>query len=187
MQFEVSKSYRHSTGNEIHILCEVDTSAAYGRCFLAEDKEGNIIPLGIEECNDEGYSEIPFSDFLNNFGKEEVETVECEVYDAEPVEETVKESIETKNISCEHDDKWGDITFTKGSFAWAIELAKYGYSVKRRGWSNYVKLYPGCDEKLGLDYKPVKDCLCITTDDGYYQPGWTPSTDDIFSEDWEEC
>ena len=73
-----------------------------------------------------------------------------------------------------------------GSFSWALMRLKDGYKCKRRGWSNYVILYPGDDEPT-FNSKPVRDCLAITTDDGKYQPGWTPSTEDLFAYDWEEC
>lgn len=72
-----------------------------------------------------------------------------------------------------------------GSFSWALIKLKCGYQCKRRDWSNYVILYPGDDEP-SFNNKSVNDCFAISTDDGKYQPGWTPSTEDLFADDWEE-
>lgn len=42
--FEEGKYYKHSTGYVLHTLITVDT-CAYGRCLIAQEKMGELIPI----------------------------------------------------------------------------------------------------------------------------------------------
>lgn len=58
MIFEVGKYYRHTTGNMLHAICEVET-AIYGETIIAETPFGDFRPIGnTDECA-VNWAEIP--------------------------------------------------------------------------------------------------------------------------------
>ena len=57
MNFEVGKTYRHTSGETIRVLTEVD-SYMYGNCLLGENGKGEFIPLSTEEWATENYEEV---------------------------------------------------------------------------------------------------------------------------------
>lgn len=57
MNFEVGKTYRHTSGEIIRVLTEVD-SYMYGKCLLGENDKGEFIPLSTEEWATENYEEV---------------------------------------------------------------------------------------------------------------------------------
>ena len=65
MRFEVGKHYEHSTGKKMHILGEVNSDMYYSPCLVAEDLEGNFIPVGIGEDYAVNWNEIDESKWLN--------------------------------------------------------------------------------------------------------------------------
>ena len=58
MRFEVGKHYEHTTGKKMHILGEVNSDMYYSPCLVAEDLEGNFIPVGIGEEYAVNWNEI---------------------------------------------------------------------------------------------------------------------------------
>jgi hypothetical protein len=80
------------------------------------------------------------------------------------------------------------------SFGMAIEAAKKGMRIARKGWNGkgmYVFLADGMDfhtyadlsefEEIGVK---VLDCLCMRTADGSICPGWLASQTDMLADDW---
>lgn len=65
MRFEVGKHYKHSTGKKMHILGEVNSDMYYSPCLVAEDLEGNFIPVGIGEEYAVNWNEIDEAEWLN--------------------------------------------------------------------------------------------------------------------------
>ena len=65
MRFEVGKHYKHSTGKKMHILVEVNSDMHYSPCLVAEDLEGNFIPVGIGEEYAVNWNEIDEAEWLN--------------------------------------------------------------------------------------------------------------------------
>lgn len=67
MKFEKGKFYRHTTGQEISIICEADTTA-YGNGFVAETNDGEMLmPVGKGESHAENYTEITKEEWMKNF------------------------------------------------------------------------------------------------------------------------
>lgn len=65
MIFEVGKHYEHSTGKKMHILGKVNSDMYYSPCLVAEDLEGNFIPVGTDEENAVNWNEIDETEWLN--------------------------------------------------------------------------------------------------------------------------
>ena len=65
MRFEVGKHYEHSTGKKMHILAEVNSDMYYSPSLVAEDIEGNFIPVGISEEYSVNWNEIDEAEWLN--------------------------------------------------------------------------------------------------------------------------
>lgn len=65
MRFEVGKYYEHSTGKKMHILGEVNSDIYYSPGLVAEDLEGNFIPVGIGEEYVVNWNEISEVEWLN--------------------------------------------------------------------------------------------------------------------------
>lgn len=75
---------------------------------------------------------------------------------------------------------------TKLNFSEALDVLKISGKVCRNGWNGkgmYVTkipagnaMYQGCN---------MQDCLGLKTVNGVMQPGWIPSQNDLFADDWE--
>ena len=80
------------------------------------------------------------------------------------------------------------------SFGLAIEAAKMGKRIARKGWNGkgmYVFLADEMDFHTYADLSEfeesgvkVLDCLCMRTADGSICPGWLASQSDILADDW---
>ncbi len=70
MVFEVGKVYKHTTGIQIKILNEVDTTV-HGKCLVAENVSGDLFPVGSDESNAANFTEITEAEWMNNFSKED--------------------------------------------------------------------------------------------------------------------
>lgn len=67
MVFEVGKFYRHTGGQELAILGELETTM-YGKCLVAEtNKSGNFMPVGRDESATQNYTEISKEEWMKNF------------------------------------------------------------------------------------------------------------------------
>lgn len=67
MKFEIGKFYRHTTGEELAILGEVETTL-YGKCLVAESSDHvDLKPVGKDESNAENYVEITKNEWMKNF------------------------------------------------------------------------------------------------------------------------
>lgn len=49
----------------MHILGEVKSDMYYSPCLVAEDLEGNFIPVGTDEANAVNWNEIDETEWLN--------------------------------------------------------------------------------------------------------------------------
>jgi hypothetical protein len=92
----------------------------------------------------------------------------------------------------------------KFSFGKALELLKAGKRVAREGWNGkgqWVSCTQGRNvpigelwseankdylKLIGKDTLEIKPYLSIYTTQGNLQPGWVPSSADLFAEDWVE-
>lgn len=80
------------------------------------------------------------------------------------------------------------------NFGLAIEAAKMGKRIARRGWNGkgmYVFLVHGMDFHTGADLSElddqdveVLDCLVMRTATGAFCPGWLASQTDMLADDW---
>jgi hypothetical protein len=67
MKFEIGKFYKHTTGQQIAIVGEVETTM-YGRCLVAEcSDKADLLPVGADESHAENYSEITKEEWMMNF------------------------------------------------------------------------------------------------------------------------
>lgn len=68
MKFEIGKFYKHTTGDCLHILCEIETTM-YGNTLLAEQRGGeeNFIAVGRGEDSAVNYHEITKEEWLVEF------------------------------------------------------------------------------------------------------------------------
>lgn len=67
MIFEVGKCYRHTTGHEISIVAEVETTM-FGKTLLAEQTDRlDFMAVGLSEANSENYKEITREEWMRNF------------------------------------------------------------------------------------------------------------------------
>lgn len=56
--FEIGKYYQHSGGGSVmHIICEIHTFF-HGKCFLAEDDDGSLRPIGTDSTARQNWSEV---------------------------------------------------------------------------------------------------------------------------------
>ena len=71
-KFEIGKYYRHSSGKEIAILGEVDTTM-YGKVFVAEsNRESNLRPVGQSNDHARDWVEISKEEWMKNFNEGKV-------------------------------------------------------------------------------------------------------------------
>ena len=63
--FELGKYYEHTAGNKLHV-CGVCATHTYGKCLVAEDDRGKLIPVGESVYYAENYHEITKERFLDN-------------------------------------------------------------------------------------------------------------------------
>ena len=63
-------------------------------------------------------------------------------------------------------------------FGWAIQQLKDGKKVQRVDWlcGLWLSLMPG-DEV-------IQPCIGYHMRQGHYQPGWVPTQEDMFADDW---
>lgn len=67
MVFEVGKCYRHSGGEDMQIVGQVDTTM-YGNCLVAEsNKSSDLKPVGKDETAAENWVEISKEEWMKNF------------------------------------------------------------------------------------------------------------------------
>lgn len=67
MVFEIGKYYKHTTGHQIHIISEIETTLR-GRGLLAETNgHDELCVVGIMEENAVGYTEITREEWMKNF------------------------------------------------------------------------------------------------------------------------
>ena len=66
MRFEVGKYYSHTTGDEMAILCESETTL-WGKCYIAETNTGELKPVGNDESCTANYTEITKEKWMANF------------------------------------------------------------------------------------------------------------------------
>jgi hypothetical protein len=66
MKFELGKCYRHTTGEEMKIVGEME-STLYGNCLVGENDLGKFNSIGKEEWNGENWEEISENDWMKNF------------------------------------------------------------------------------------------------------------------------
>jgi len=60
MQFEVGKFYRHSGGQVMHILAQVETTGFFNPCLVGESPSNvNFQPVGTDEDSAVNWEEIP--------------------------------------------------------------------------------------------------------------------------------
>ena len=55
----------HTTGKKMHILAEVNSDMYCSPCLVAEDLEGNFIPVGSTEEYTVNWNEIDETEWLN--------------------------------------------------------------------------------------------------------------------------
>jgi hypothetical protein len=63
--FELGKYYEHTAGDKLHV-CGVCATHTYGKCLVAEDDRGKLIPVGEDEHAAENYREITKEEFLGD-------------------------------------------------------------------------------------------------------------------------
>lgn len=69
MRFEIGKYYRHTTGYELSIICETETTLR-GKGLLAETNgQDELCIVGTGEENTIGFTEIPNEEWMKNFSK----------------------------------------------------------------------------------------------------------------------
>ena len=67
MVFEVGKCYRHTTGEELQIVGQVDTTL-YGNCLVAESSNSeDLKPVGKDESATDNWVEITQEEWMKNF------------------------------------------------------------------------------------------------------------------------
>lgn len=65
INFGLGKYYEHTTGHKLHV-CGVCSTHAYGKCLVAEDDLGKLVPVGEDEYAAENYHEITREEFLGD-------------------------------------------------------------------------------------------------------------------------
>lgn len=67
MIFEIGKQYIHTTGEQMSIVGEVETTL-YGTCLIAESSnDANLKPVGKGESYAENWTEITKEEWMKNF------------------------------------------------------------------------------------------------------------------------
>lgn len=66
MVFEIGKCYQHTTGSQIKIIGEVN-STLYGDSLMAEESDGSFRPVGKTEDNAANWREITEEEWMKNF------------------------------------------------------------------------------------------------------------------------
>lgn len=75
---------------------------------------------------------------------------------------------------------------TQLNFGDALNVLKARGKVARKGWigkGQYVTLIPAGNAMF--QRCDMQDCLGLKNTQGNMQPGWVPSQEDLFAEDWE--
>lgn len=57
MKFELGKTYIHNSGEKMKIVGYALTYI-YGECYVDEDEEGNLIPVGKDEDHAVNWNEV---------------------------------------------------------------------------------------------------------------------------------
>ena len=57
MVFQYGKTYQHTTGTTLKIVGVADTHI-HGKCLIAEDEYGELIPVGQDESHAQNYIEL---------------------------------------------------------------------------------------------------------------------------------
>lgn len=63
MKFELGKYYQHTTGTKIHI-CGLGETYYHGRCFVGENNNGELSPVGSDESSAVNFHEISKEEFI---------------------------------------------------------------------------------------------------------------------------
>lgn len=66
MTFELGKVYQHTTGIQMKIVGEANTTL-YGKCLVGEDNYGKLKPIGADSSNAENWIEITEDEWMKNF------------------------------------------------------------------------------------------------------------------------
>lgn len=67
MKFEVGKYYRHTTGQKLHVLGELETTM-WGKTLIGEsDWRSELIPVGQTDDNAVNWSEIDREEWMKSF------------------------------------------------------------------------------------------------------------------------
>ena len=67
--FEVGKFYEHTTGKQLAIICEAETTL-YGKCLLAEQSDSfEFSAVGKSEDATDNWHEITKEEWMKNFSK----------------------------------------------------------------------------------------------------------------------
>lgn len=64
--FELGKAYQHSSGKQMYIIGEGNTSV-YGKCLIGEDQSGVLRPVGRDTTNAINWHEITVKEWNKNF------------------------------------------------------------------------------------------------------------------------
>lgn len=69
MIFEIGKYYEHTTGRQLAILGELETTM-FGKCLIAEQNDGpNFISVGRDSTSADNYHEISKEKWMKNFSE----------------------------------------------------------------------------------------------------------------------
>lgn len=68
IKFELGKCYQHSTGSQLKIVGEANTTL-YGKCLVGETSFGELTPVGKTEDHAVNYIEISEEEWMKNFSK----------------------------------------------------------------------------------------------------------------------
>ena len=91
-----------------------------------------------------------------------------------------------------NDHGYKDIELSDFTFGEAIELLKLGYKVAREEWwrneNKFLFMSPDnwidVVEKIKISDYPIKKFIVMKTENDELQLGWTPTQEDMLSEDW---
>jgi len=96
---------------------------------------------------------------------------------------TLKQHVKVDSIELNAEVK--EIKVNEMNFGEALEQLKQGNKVTRSGWNGkemYVTKIPAGNAMYqGYD---MQDCFGLKTANNLMQPGWLPSQNDLFAEDW---
>ena len=71
MKFEIGKFYRHTTGKDLAIIGELETTM-FGKTLIAETKDITecLMAVGRQESATANYTEITKEEWMKNFSKD---------------------------------------------------------------------------------------------------------------------